>query len=154
MRSARRNFRLILFVSISTIACYYLNLLLNYNVRILAKNDVFSYKSKDPMLTADYGTNLEKLRNLLEPQCSCHLDKAVCFSQTEFDDYRVFLKSGNATSSYKLELYELDNANIGCNPFHVLRRGKNQKVISYTLSSLSSAGVSHLKRFVNLWIER
>lgn len=128
----------------------YLTLLIStlYSLDVLITILFLSQPEPPIVPTLRYTTDLEKLRDLLEPSCTCHLDQSICFSHTEFDDYVIYLKNGNNTSSYKLALEELEHANMGCNPFHVLRRGKHQKVISYTIRSADKESILHLKRLV------
>ena len=148
MRKKRLTLRIIT-IFLILIVILYLNSLFNQQFTTLIKNDFFKYK-KSKLLNYNYTTDTEKVRQSLKPLCTCRKDENICVHLDEFENYNIYhTKDSINISTYKMTMSEFEDSNIVCNPFHVLRRGRKQKVISYSIGPYEELNVNHLKQLIH-----
>ncbi len=147
----RRKRLLYRFVSmiLASVITIYLNKFFDQEMKDLNDSDFFFLATDQPPIYADYSISLEKLRSHLEPRCTCRKGESACVSLDEFEKYTVHLtKNATINTEYKMGMLEFDYSNIACNPFNVLRRGRAQKIISYSIDRFESNQIGHLKLLI------
>ena len=111
--------------------------------------DIFiSTKPPRTQLFANYEMHLDKFRRLLDSDCICRADDTICLKIDTNNDYNIIVNElTNQTQAYKMRKHDFENSYIACNPFSVLRRGQNQKVISYSILD-ENFDVQHLRNLI------
>ena len=115
-------------------------------LKLISKPILNIFTSTSPpkiLLTAKYEMQLDKLRRLLDSDCICRADDTICIKIDTNDDYNITI---NQTRVYRLRKHDFENSYMACNPFSVLRRGPNQKVISYSI--LEDFDVQQLRNLI------
>ncbi len=77
--------------------------------------------------------NLNKIKSKLESLCECRHDESVCIlsNNKEPEKYTIFFENLKIIKSYKIKKNEFDFSNMVCDPYKTLRRGQNQKILSF-----------------------
>ena len=111
---------------------------------------ILSYFKRPPKLYPDYKMNLDKIRYLLEnPKCECRDIDYVCITIDEMEEFTIHVTHNlTVDNSYKMGKNDFEYSYMICNPFKVLRRGFNQKVISYSILNLNKKDIYHIKLLI------
>jgi hypothetical protein len=127
---------------------------IKYNLKLnKAKQIILNQKKIKKIKKSNFLMNLDKVRRYLNPKCSCHEDTSICLKLDQYDNYTILIKDENLnqTKSYQIKKDEFDYSFISCNPFKVLKRGKNQKILSYFISGnivINNEIVNRLKNLI------
>ncbi len=145
----RRRLQRFVFIVLAFLVIIFLKTFFYFDMKYFNEFFFLSETLNDKRIIADYSINLEKLRNNLEPRCSCHQDDSVCVSLDELSNYKIYhTKNLTLEFEFKMGKFEFEYSLISCNPFNVLRRGLEQKIISYSVDNLDLIRLNHLKTLI------
>ena len=112
-------------LSLSLYCFYLLNLSENFNNYVPERFGIFL--NSRTSIPKNFSISYKSI-------CECKKDEIVHLKVNDEDVYSVYLSYNNKTDFlYNLTLDEVSNFNITCDLYNVLKRGKQQKVIGYSL---------------------
>lgn len=117
------------------------------NVNELNPSNILFKKEPLILYKGNYELDIEKLRFLLKPTCTCQQNTKICLTLKKSHDYSVrILKNSTSEKVYTIKRKRFENTQFVCNPFNIIRRGFRQKIISYSIYGATENVIDRLKK--------